>query len=199
MKTETLEQVAQRAPTVIERKSDGKTVTFTELPAGHWDTAPISRELKDLLNREAPELPRVVVRCNRKTGQWQLFKDDQAWKSLQAAVLINVSFSCEWVNGKHLGCGAYADGEHIGYAAGNLLPHATPLTVPEAGVVRLRFDPEEGKFYDSETGQILSGSGYLILKEDCSSEYVTADVIGPVKGAAGKKTKGVKKHKGNQD
>lgn len=195
--TESREEILARMATAIEKviNESEETVTYIEKPVDTKSNAehPIAHEkrleLQKLLESSAPELPRVVVRCDRNTGEWNLFHNDKPWKSLKACVLINVRFSCEWQEGESFsGCGRRgASGEYIGYAAGDLLPIATPITVPKHGVTALRFEPDNGKFYDPDTGDLLSGSGYLILKQGCSSEYVGAKAIGAEKGKGKKK------------
>lgn len=189
MKTETMQEILERPKTVIQKTETDTEITYFEKPVGDSKVKVNKVALQALLEKEPP-FPRVVVRCDREAGLWKLFENDKPWKSMKSCVLINVSFSCEWVNGVSLGCGASSDGHHVGYAAGQLLPIATPLTVPTSGVTRLRFDVEDGKFYDPDTGFRLSGSGYLILKEGCSSEYISSQVIGAQKGTT-KKVKNV--------
>jgi hypothetical protein len=188
--TETMQQVMDRPSTYINKTHDEEkgTITYVEEAPG------VARnpELQALLDREPTKLPRVVVKCDRITGMWNLFRGGRPYKQLRAAVLINVSFSCEWNEGRSPGCGFRKDGQYMGYAAGDLLPIATPVTVPAEGVVHLRFDVEDGHFYNSATGEMLSGAGYLILKEGCSSEYVQAQAIGPESKA---KTKAPRRRK----
>jgi hypothetical protein len=100
------------------------------------------------------------------------------YKQLDALILTDVSFSCEWKKGVYQGCGHYSNGSYTGFASGNLLPVATPLTVPTKNVVHLGFDPGTGRFFNSDTLEQLHGAGYLILKEGCSSEYVNSKAIG---------------------
>ncbi len=198
MTTETRDEILARISTAIEKviNESEETVTYIEKPVDTKSNAehPIAHEqrleLQKLLDSKAPDLPRVVVRCDRKTGKWNLFHNDKPWKQMQACVLVNVHFACEWLEGENTsGCGwrGGSDGEYIGYAAGDLLPIGVPVTVPKQGVTALRFDPDDGKFYDPETGHLLKGSGYLILKDNCSSEYVGAKAIGAQKGNGKKK------------
>lgn len=186
--TETREEILARIATAIEKVVTEDEITYVEVPEHKKPGVKLDREaLQKLLDSKAPDLPRVVVRCDRSTGKWKLFQNDKPWKSMQSCILINVSFACEWLKGEdHAGCGARVGGEYVGYAAGDLLPIGTPLTVPRTGVTGLRFDPDDGKFYDPDSGDHLKGSGYLILKAGCSSEYVGAQAIGAEKGKTGK-------------
>lgn len=178
------------APTSIKIKRGPKKTTFVEAPkhvqedvAEEMFHTPLVNptELKALLDREAP-LERVVVRCNRETGKWQLYRNNEPYKEMTALILINVSFSCQWLDendrGRYQGCGNWANGRYSGFAAGDVLPVSTPLSVPSEGIISLKFNPDNGQFYDASTGNGLTGAGYLILKEGCSSEYVTASAIG---------------------
>lgn len=171
----------------IKRWGRGKKTTFVEEPK---DQPPDlvnheqARSLQALYDKEAPPLEHVVVRCNRTTKKWELYKDDKPYKELNALILINVTFSCQWSKGeKRMNCGKMVDGAFTGYASGDVLPVSTPLSVPTDGLIMLGFDPGSGVFFDKKTCHELKGSGYLILKEGCSSEYVNADAIGPEAGA----------------
>ncbi len=176
MTSQSKQAILERPKTVIVKKAGKKITKYIEKNPGIPLDKQTKADLQALLDRETP-LPTVVVKCNRNTGMWQLFQNDQPWKELSAAILVEVRFSCEWEDGKYLGCGNSRDGEYIGYAAGKLLPVSTPVSVPSKGVSLLRFDVDDGKFYDPATGNILKGSGYLILKPGCSSEYVNSKAI----------------------
>lgn len=168
-------------PTSIKIKRGKKKTTFVEqpkdVPAGHTAA---TTALQKLYDREAPELEHVVVRCNRATGKWHLYKNNEPYKEMTSLIIINVKFSNEWDKKGIDGCTGLADGAYMGFAAGNVLPVATPMTVPTDGVCRIMFDAARGEFYDRSTGSTLKGAGYLILKEGCSAEYVNASAIGAV-------------------
>lgn len=165
--------------TTIKVKRGPKKTTFVEQPkdepAGHTEA---TKELKALFDREAPELEHVVVRCNRETGKWYLFRNNEPYREMTALILINVSFSSQWDAKGIDGCTNQASGAYMGFAAGDVLPVATPMTVPTEGVTHLKFDPKRGEFYNGSNGANLKGAGYLILKEGCSAEYVNASAIG---------------------
>lgn len=185
-KMNTKPEIEVAPETTIKAKRGKKKTVFVEEPkhvqtdvaAEVFHTPTVNpRELQELLDRDAP-LERVVVRCNRETKQWMLYRNNEPYKALSALILINVSFSSEWDKDGIDGCTNKASGAYMGFAAGDLLPTATPLTVPTHGVVGLKFNPSNGQFWNENTGDELKGAGYLILKEGCSSEYVTADAIG---------------------
>lgn len=174
------------ATTIKAKRNKEKTVfveeqkrSQTDVAAEVFHTPKVNpRELQELLDRDAP-LKHVVVRCNRKTGKWYLYENNKPYMEMTSLILINVSFSSEWSDDEtHMSCGRKEDGGYTGFAAGDVLPVSTPLTVPTEGVVHLGFNPGSGEFYNTGTLEELKGAGYLILKEGCSSEYVTADAIG---------------------
>lgn len=182
-----MKEIEIAPPTTVKVKRGKKKTTFVEQPQADtadevFHTPKVNpAELQALLDRDAP-LERVVVRCNRETKKWELWRNNEPYKQLDALILINVSFTCSVMDkderGRYLGCGSYVNGTFTGFATGDMLPVSTPLSVPTEGVVRLRFNKETGNFYNPDTGDYLEGAGYLILKENCSSEYVNADALG---------------------
>lgn len=117
-----------------------------------------------------PEYPRVIVRCNRKTGKWVVvYSETNTPVEKEALVLINAVFTKEKIRTGY-GCGSYS--EYVGFAGGQMIAEGVPVTVPKDRVRHLRFDEDNGCFYCRTTGKKLEAADYLILKANCHSEYI---------------------------
>jgi hypothetical protein len=164
-----------KIPVITKLETDTKTVTYLE-------TTPTTPTVDKFLVAKllaskppaAPDLERVVVRCDRNTGQWQVIsRNGQVIRSFARGIMTEVEFSTKYRPAA--GCGV---GHHVGMATGKILPAETPVSVPARMVHRIGFDDGEGEFFfyqdckDPDKCQALLAADYLILKDDCHSEVL---------------------------
>lgn len=127
------------------------------------------------------KMPQLVVRCDRVNKTWMVTvqgakKPKRHTKG--SLVLSDVKFihklGTEQMDKEvYLGCGIY-DNEsvevHTGFASGQYEPQIKPKAIK--GGRQLRYDREEGKFTDAETGQKVDQAAYLVLMEACRHSYI---------------------------
>lgn len=120
----------------------------------------------------AADLPYIWVRCNRSLGQWVIVNDaGYELERIDCGVLMNVTFSIETKTRFGRGCsGIWA--EYVGVAIGQRMPANTPITALNKLINKLRFDDEDGCFRCRVDGSRVESAAFLILKENCGSEYI---------------------------
>ncbi len=139
-------------------------------------------DVKKLLMSKPDFIPqtfdKVIVRCERSMGKWKVeFVDSGKVEYKECLVVRNAVFTTKETR-VGSGCGAYST--HIGMASGEMIADGTPVSVPTERVKRLGFDDERGCFYcrGKRGGDPLEACDYLILKEDCHSEFIASDNAG---------------------
>jgi hypothetical protein len=131
--------------------------------------------------KQFKKMPHVVVRCERAKKVWHAVVKGQGVKKTHAKkqlVLTNVKFVSKTgleteEKRQYVGCGVYNDVTlevYSGFAEGEVVLTKT-LTVPE-NARKLRYDREEGAFYDQCSGRKVVAAAYLILMENCHHAYI---------------------------
>lgn len=173
-KTTTPEEREAEAVFTILKLIEGNKTTFvkTEKPAG-----PVidTHALKKLLMNKplCMELPvqLIRIRCDRNVNQWGVFdaKGKKAVSHFTCGVLKDATLSSKELPA--MGCG---DADYVGMASGDMVSQDAPISVPSDQVHRLHFDRHDGCFVDARTGETITRVDYLILKEGCHAEYISA-------------------------
>lgn len=165
---ELLEQMA--------RIAEGEDVTFCKVTTPANTTVIDKYALQKLLNSKPQATPvenqkTTYLRCNREGEQdvWESYVEGVR-SEFRAGILVNANLTAEEQDIR-VGCGG---SYHIGMAAGFMASTNHPVKVPASQVRRLYFDQDEGRFLDRQTGAVIKGCDYLILKPDCSAEWIAS-------------------------
>lgn len=113
----------------------------------------------------------IRIRCDRNAEMWALYdaKGQKPKEHFTCGVIKDASLSSKELPA--YGCGG---ADYIGMASGDMISENQPVTVPTKHVHRLVFDRDSGDFLDAVTRETITKVDYLILKEGCHAEYISA-------------------------